>query len=343
MALRVAVNGFGRIGRNFLRAFYETPASERVDLEIVAINDLGSLESLAHLLQFDTTHGKFSQEVKLLDTEKQYGLQLENSFIAVSHEESPQECPWQKHNIDLVIEATGKFRARDDAALHLNAGAKKVLIAAVAFDEVDATVVVDVNDDELNGSEKIVSAASCTTHCIAPVLAKLEEQFGIDSVFMTEMHAYTSDQCILDHVHRDLRRARAGAQNMIPTSSSSIAAVQEVLPALKNRIKGYSMRVPINNVAAVDLCVTLKQNPGPEKINDFFNSLQNNNSIGFTDLPLVSSDFVHRKESAIIDASQTQSIGQSIKLLAWYDNEWGYVNRLLDLIERISSKVVVSR
>ncbi len=338
MTLRVAINGFGRIGRNFLRAYLENERAYKNAIEIVAINDLGSLESLAHLLEFDTTHGRFAHSVRAVNASKQYGIQVKKRFIAVSHEESPESCPWKKLKIDLVIESTGVFRARADAALHLKAGAKKVVIAAVAFDAVDATIVKGVNENILTGKEKIISAASCTTHCIAPLLNVMEEKLGLENVFMTEMHAYTSDQYILDHVHRDLRRARAGAQNLIPTTSSSIAAVQEVLPSLKNKIVGYSMRVPINNVAAVDLCMTVKKSTDAESINKIFIKAAKMGYIGVSELPLVSSDFNHRSESAIVDLTQTQVLGSTIKLLVWYDNEWGYANRLLDLLVYLQKK-----
>lgn len=332
MSLRVAINGFGRIGRNFLRAFLENERSFKNAIDIVAINDLGSLESLAHLLEFDTTHGRFKHSVRAINDSKEYGIKVKNRFIAVSHDENPASCPWKKLKVDLVIESTGMFRAKADAALHLKAGAKKVVIAAVSFDAVDATVVVGVNENILSGKEKIISAASCTTHCIAPLLKVMDEKLGLENVFMTEMHAYTSDQYILDHVHRDLRRARAGAQNLIPTTSSSIAAVQEVLPVLKNKIVGYSMRVPINNVAAVDLCMNVKKSTDAASINKILIKDAKTGYIGVSNLPLVSSDFNHRSESAIVDLTETKILGSTIKLLVWYDNEWGYANRLLDLL-----------
>lgn len=340
--MRVAINGFGRIGRNVLRACFENTRFEKTGvesksiyqeaIEIVAINDLGSLESLAHLLSFDTTHGRFTHSVRMVDDGKRYGIFVDEKFIQVFHEEKAEDCPWSLLNIDVVIESTGLYRAKEDAEKHLMAGAKKVVIAAVSFNEVDATVVMGVNENILNGSEKVISAASCTTHCIAHLLKILDEKFGIDSVFMTEMHAYTSDQHILDHVHRDLRRARAGAQNMIPTTSSSISAVQEVLPALEKKIVGYSMRVPINNVAAVDLCVNLTTKTSLESVNELFSKEACSKYLTISALPLVSSDFNHRTESAIIDLTQTQVLASTVKLLAWYDNEWGYANRLLDLL-----------
>lgn len=330
MTIRVAVNGFGRIGRNVLRAWCEQDAALREKIQIVAVNDLGSIEALAHLLKFDSTHGVLSEHVSC-DSETS-NLTIGDYSIAVSHHASPEQCPWKTLDIDVVIESTGQFRARADAALHLKAGARMVVIAAVAFDDVDATVVMGVNEQKMTGSEQVISAASCTTQCIAPVLALLDAQFQVRSAFMTEMHAYTSDQSVLDHVHRDLRRGRSAAQNMIPTSSSSIGAVQKVLPQLKDKITGYSMRVPIDNVAAVDLCVCLENMPDVDGLNQCFKRFENKTLINYSELPLVSSDFNHRIESSIVDISQTHILGDGAKLLIWYDNEWAYVNRLLDLM-----------
>lgn len=336
MTIRVAINGFGRIGRNVLRAWFEQDAALREKIQIVALNDLGSIEALAHLLKFDSTHGVFSENVSC-DPEKNT-LTVAGHSIAVSHHASPENCSWKTLGIDLVIESTGQFRARADAALHLKAGARRVVIAAVAFDEVDATIVMGVNEQQLTGNEQVISAASCTTQCIAPVLSLLDKKFQVRSAFMTEMHAYTSDQSVLDHVHRDLRRGRSAAQNMIPTSSSSIAAVQQVLPQLRDKITGYSMRVPIDNVAAVDLCVCLENMPDADALNRCFKSFDNKTLIAYSDLPLVSSDFKHRIESAIVDTSQTHVLGDGAKMLIWYDNEWAYVNRLLDLMAYLEAK-----
>lgn len=327
---RIAINGFGRIGRNFLRAWFEQ--KDNLPFEVVAINDLGSIESLAHLLKYDSTHGIFSHAVEVSNKGESEGLRIDDFFVPCFSEASPSQCPWESLNINWVLESTGLFRARDDAALHLQAGAERVIIGAVSFDEVDATIVMGINEADLSASDKIISAASCTTHCISPVLQVLDESFGIVQAFVTEMHAYTSDQKILDHVHRDLRRARSGAQNMIPTTSSSIAAVQKVLPQLNGRVLGYSMRVPINNVAAVDLTLNLEQGTDVQTVNALFENFADKSLIGFSNLPLVSSDFNHRSESAIFDATQTQVLGNTIKILIWYDNEWGYVNRLIDLM-----------
>jgi len=240
--IRVAINGYGRIGRNMLRALYQgrEHGSNR-DVQLVAINDLGSAESLLHLTRYDTTHGRFNTAVTLLDDNT---LQVNGDRVRLLRIEDPAQCPWAELNVDLVLECTGIFRAYADAGLHLQAGAKRVIIGAVAFDDVDCTFVYGVNHQQLNAEHKVVSSASCTTHCIAPLLQIMDASFGVKQVFMTEIHSYTSDQVLLDHVHRDLRRGRAGAQNLIPTTSSSIGAVQKVLPQLAGKIDGYSMRVP---------------------------------------------------------------------------------------------------
>jgi len=333
---RIAINGFGRIGRNFLRVWIEN--KQRCNFEVVAINDIGSIESLAHLVKYDTTHGTFSRDVVITSQKGQQGIQIEKVFIPFFQFPQPQLCPWKENNIHLVLESSGKYRARADAQQHIDAGAKQVVIAAVAFDEVDATIIVGVNDKQLTKTQRIISAASCTSHCLAPVLQLLDKKIGVEQVMMTEMHAYTSDQQLLDHAHRDLRRARAGAQNLIPTTSSSISAVQKVLPQFDGKIAGYSMRVPVNNVAAVDLTVSLKKALSREAINSLFEKYPDKKIIAYSNLPLVSSDFNHRYESAIFDATQTLVLGKTIKILVWYDNEWGYVNRLLDLLCAINKR-----
>ncbi len=332
MSLRIAVNGYGRIGRNFLRALLDREAAGRGEsgVEIVAINDLGSAEAIAHLTRFDSTHGPFPGEVSLAGNM----LVVNDRVIRLISQADPAQCPWRELNVDLVIESTGAFRSRVDAARHLDAGAKRVLIAAVAFDDVDFTAVYGTNHKQVPRDARVLSAASCTTHCLAPVLQLLNDAFVVDRVLMTEIHAYTSDQQLLDHVHRDLRRARAAGSNIIPTTSSSIGAVQKVLPWLQNRITGYSVRVPTQNVALVDLSVELARPPKAGAINELFrgaSEYQWRGIIGYNDAPLVSSDFNHRSESAIFDATETHLLGNFAKLMVWYDNEWGYANRLVDL------------
>lgn len=345
MTLKVAINGVGRIGRNLMRAYFETLARNdgaARQFELVAVNDLGSAESLAHLLRYDTTHGPFRGEVAVRAASGDVGeaLVINGTPVALSHGATPQECPWAAHDIDVVLECTGVFRARADAAKHRAAGAKRVVIGAVSFDAVDNTVVYGVNHESLQPDQLIISNASCTTHCLAPLLSLLDGQWGVRSALMTEIHAYTSDQALLDRTHRDLRRARAGAQNLIPTTSSSIGAVQHVLPQMAGRIDGYSMRVPTINVAALDLTVQLERPCSVDELHDFMRASAERGQglLGYCDEPLVSSDFIQRTESAIFDATQTKRIGDLLKMTAWYDNEWGYIHRLMDLLDYMSTR-----
>jgi len=336
MTLRIAINGYGRIGRNVLRALLE-----RVErgIEVVAINDLGRPDAIAHLTRYDSTHGPFNGEVVLED-----GALLVNGHrVALSAISDPAECPWRELNVDLVLECTGAFRARDDAARHLVAGAKRVIIGAVGFDEPDATIVYGINQSTVTADQRVISAASCTTHCLAPVLSLLNDAFGVERVLITEIHAVTSDQHLLDHVHRDLRRARAAGQSIIPTTTSSIGAVQKVLPWLAGRITGYSVRVPTQNVALVDLSVELREPPSAPAINTLFrlaSAGQWHGIVGYNDQPLVSIDFNHRSESAIFDATETHLLGNFAKLMVWYDNEWGYAHRLVDLCVSLKKQLV---
>lgn len=334
--LRIAINGYGRIGRNVLRALHE-----RVDpgIDIVAINDLGRADAIAHLTRHDSTHGPFNGEVHLEKNAQEKDVLVVNGRrMALSAIADPADCPWHELDIDLVLECTGAFRAREDAARHLKAGAKRVVIGAVGFDEPDITVVYGINHALLTATatadQRIISASSCTTHCLAVVLSILNDAFGVERVLMTEIHACTSDQHLLDHVHRDLRRARAAGQSIIPTTSSSIGAVQKVLPWLAGRITGYSVRVPTQNVALVDLSVELREPPTAQAINTLFRAASAGDwqgIVGWNDQPLVSIDFNHRPESAIFDATETHLLGNLAKLMVWYDNEWGYANRLVDL------------
>ncbi|MCG8536932.1 MAG: type I glyceraldehyde-3-phosphate dehydrogenase [Pseudomonadales bacterium] len=339
MPIRIAINGYGRIGRNLLRALYQNREHGcNRDVQLVAINDLGSPESLLHLTRYDTTHGRFHTPVTLHNNNV---LQVNGDSIVLLQVENPSQCPWAELNVDVVLECTGQFRAKADAALHIQAGAKRVLIGAVAFDEVDNTVVYGINHNTLKAQDKIISNASCTTHCVAPLLKVLNSAFGVKQAFMTEIHSYTSDQVLLDHVHRDLRRARAGAQNLIPTTSSSIAAVQQVLPSMVGKIAGYSMRVPTLNVAAVDLTLTLEKSVHSEQhvheVMEKASEGEFRSILGYCNEPLVSVDFVNRTESAIYDETQTIVTDEMIKVVAWYDNETGYAHRLLDLVEQLAS------
>jgi len=332
--LKIAINGYGRIGRNVLRAWVERGCPQ--DLQFVAINDLGDAHTLMHLTRYDSTHGRFTghadlEAQALVITEP---IHQQKYVIPLLQESMPEQLPWQTLEVDVVLECTGQFRAKAQAARHLQAGAKKVIIGAAPFDEVDATIVYGVNHQQLTHEQKIISSVSCTTHALVPLMKILDEAFGIESALMTEIHAVTSDQVLLDHTHRDLRRGRAAAHNIIPTTSSSIGALKRVLPHLADKIDGYSIRVPTLNVAAIDLSFVAQQAMTIEAINRLFKAKSVNeyqSILAYCDEWLVSSDFNHSPYSLIFDATETKVVGRQAKVLAWYDNEWGYANRLLDL------------
>jgi glyceraldehyde 3-phosphate dehydrogenase len=326
MAVRIAISGFGRIGRNILRAIVE---AKRKDLEIVAINDLFSAKDNAHLLRHDSVHGRFPGEVRVAGDSIDVGA----GPIKVLAERDPAKLPWAALKIDLVMECTGIFTDRDKAAAHLEAGAKRVLVSAPATGA-DLTVVYGVNHAKLTRDHKIVSNASCTTNCLAPVAKVLHDLVGIKSGFMTTIHAYTNDQNVLDQAHKDMRRARAAALNMIPTSTGAAAAVGLVLPELKGKLDGTAIRVPTPNVSVVDL----KFIPGRETAVAEINTAMEHASrqelkdiLAVTSEPLVSSDFNHDPHSSTFDLTQTQIVdGRLVRVLAWYDNEWGFSNRMAD-------------
>lgn len=336
MTLRIAINGYGRIGRNVLRAYFESGANPA--LEFVAINDLGSAEALAHLTRHDSTHGRFTGEVILLSDHE---LNINGHTIRLLNEPAPEKLPWAELDIDVVLECTGEFRARDEAARHLKAGAKKVIIGAAPFDEVDATLVYGVNHESVRPQHRIISSVSCTTHALVPLVKILDEAFGVESGLMTELHAMTSDQAVLDRTHRDLRRGRAAAVNIIPTTSSSIGALRRVLPDIGQRIEGYSLRVPTQNVAAIDFSFVSKKEVTAAAINAVFSASAKNtyaDILDYCDELLVSSDFTHSPYSLVFDATGTLVAGRQAKVLVWYDNEWGYANRLLDLCLYLSKR-----
>ena len=327
MAVRVAINGFGRIGRLVLRAAFE---SGRKDIQFVAINDLGSIEANALLLQRDTIHGPFPGKVKATKT----GINLGKGNIRVLAERDPRNLPWDKLGIDVVLECTGIFTKREHAEAHIDAGAKKVLISAPATGE-DLTVVCGVNDKKLRKSHTVVSNASCTTNCLAPVAAVLHKAIGIQQGYMTTIHAYTGDQRLQDTLHPDPRRARAAAYSMIPTSTGAAKAVGLVLPELNGKLDGTSIRVPTANVSIVDLNFTAKRKTSVEEINRSI--IKAAGGATFKDIlitndePLVSSDFNHNAASSIFDLTQTQVIeGKLCRVASWYDNEWGFSNRMSD-------------
>ena len=327
MAVKVAINGFGRIGRLVLRAAFE---AKRKDIQFVAINDLGSVEINAHLLRHDTMHGKFPGEVKVTKT----GINIGNGNIRVFAERDPANLPWGKLGIDVVLECTGIFTKREQVQAHIDAGARKVLISAPATGE-DLTVVCGVNDNKLRKSHKIVSNASCTTNCLAPVAAVLHQAIGIRQGYMTTIHAYTGDQRLQDTLHPDMRRARAAAYSMIPTSTGAAKAVGLVLPDLNGKLDGTSIRVPTANVSIIDLKFTAKRKTTAEEINKAIVKAANGNRLKnilvTNDQPLVSSDFNHNPASSIFDLTQTQVVdGRLCRVAAWYDNEWGFSNRMSD-------------
>lgn len=328
MSIRVAINGFGRIGRNVFRAALDDPK-----IEVVALNDLSDASTLAHLLKYDSVHGKLDVEVSA-DGDS---ITVDGISTRLFAERNPADLPWKELGVDYVVEATGIFRSRDKAALHIEAGARKVIITAPANDE-DITVVMGVNHEQYDpGQHHVVSNASCTTNCVAPLTKVLDDNFGIERGWMTTIHAYTNDQNLLDLIHSDKRRARAAAVNIVPTTTGAAKAVGLVLPHLKGKLDGFSMRVPTPTVSLVDLVAQLKKPATAEEINAAFKEAEAgalNGILGVTDEELVSSDFVSDPRSSIIDAPLTRAMdGDLVKVIAWYDNEWGYSVRVTDLIK----------
>ena len=331
MAVKVAINGFGRIGRLVLRAIHE---SGRKDIQVVGINDLGPVKSSAHLLKHDSVHGLFPGDIKVSDS----SIDIGGGPIRVTAERDPAKLPWKELGVEIVLECTGIFTKREQAAAHLAAGAKRVLISAPA-DGADLTVVYGVNHDKLDKSHTIVSNASCTTNCLAPVAYVMHEAFGIERGFMTTIHAYTGDQPTVDTLHKDLRRARAAALSMIPTSTGAAKAVGLVLPDLKGKLDGTSIRVPTPNVSVIDFKFVPKKPVSVEAVNAaVVKAAESNRLKGIlmtTNEELVSSDFNHNPASSTFDLTQTQVIdGGLVRVLSWYDNEWGFSNRMADKIGR---------
>ncbi|MEQ8707656.1 MAG: type I glyceraldehyde-3-phosphate dehydrogenase [Rhodospirillales bacterium] len=326
MAVRVAINGFGRIGRLALRAAIE---SGRKDIEFVAINDLGSVEMNAHLLKYDSVHGRFPEEISTTDD----GFKIGRHNIKVFAERDPKALPWGELKIDVVMECTGIFTSKEKASMHLEAGAKRVLVSAPASGA-DLTVVYGVNDSKLEKSHTVVSNASCTTNCLAPVAAVLNEALGIENGYMTTIHAYTGDQRLLDALHSDPRRARGISGSMIPTSTGAAKAVGLVLPELDGKLDGTSIRVPTQNVSVVDFKFTSKKKTTVEEVNNAIIAAANGKLKGILDTndePLVSIDFNHCPASSTFDLTQTQVVGGTlVRVLSWYDNEWGFANRMSD-------------
>lgn len=327
MTIRVGINGFGRIGRNYFRALLEQGA----DIEIVAVNDLGDTATTAHLLKYDTILGRLKQEV----THTADTITVDGKTIKVLSERNPADIPWGELGVDIVIESTGIFTKKEDAAKHLAGGAKKVLISAPAKDE-DITIVMGVNHDKYDpANHHVISNASCTTNCVAPMAKVLDENFGIVKGLMTTVHAYTNDQRILDFPHKDLRRARAAAENIIPTTTGAAKATSLVLPQLKGKLDGIAMRVPVPTGSVTDLVVELGREVTKEEVNAAFQKAAEGELKGlldYTEDPIVSSDIVNAPASCTFDSSLTMvQEGKNVKVIGWYDNEWGYSNRLVDL------------
>ncbi|MEK1939396.1 MAG: type I glyceraldehyde-3-phosphate dehydrogenase [Pseudomonas sp.] len=324
MTLRIAINGFGRIGRNILRALYTQ--DYRQQIQVVAINDLGDSAINAHLLKYDSVHGIFDGTVEAQSD----ALLVNGDRITVTAVRNPADLPWHEQQIDIVFECTGLFTDRDKAAAHLSAGAKKVIISAPAKGA-DATIVYGVNHDVLRQSHQVISSASCTTNCLAPIAQVLHRELGIENGLMTTIHAYTNDQNLSDVYHSDPYRARSATQSMIPTKTGAAEAVGLVLPELAGKLTGMAVRVPVINVSLVDLTLELKQAVSAETVNALMLSASSQSPIlGYNALPLVSHDFNHNPLSSIFDANHTKTNGKLLKVLAWYDNEWGFSNRMLD-------------
>ena len=325
MAVKIAINGYGRIGRNILRAIHETGRSDEFD--VVAINDLGDAETNAHLTQYDTAHGRFPGEVTI-DGDH---LVINGDRLRVFAERDPAKLPWAELGIDVVLECTGLFKDRKKAGMHIEAGAKKVIISAPGGGDIDATVVYGVNHGDLKASDQIISNASCTTNCLAPMAKALNDSVGIVSGLMTTIHAYTNDQVLTDVYHKDLRRARSATMSMIPTTTGAAKAVGLVLPELNGKLDGFAMRVPTINVSIVDLTFTAGRETSVDEINQLMRDAADGEILAYNEKPLVSIDFNHTTTSSNFDAGMTRVMGGNlVKACSWYDNEWGFSCRMLD-------------
>lgn len=327
---KLAINGFGRIGRLVFRAIFEEE-----DYEVVAINDLTDAKTLAHLLKYDSVHGIYKYDVEAKDG----AIIVGNKEIKIFAEKDPAGLPWKELDVEIVVEATGVFRTREKAGKHLTAGAKKVILSAPAKDEIDATVVMGVNHKDLKPEDKIISNASCTTNCLAPVMKVLSDKFKIEQAFMTTIHSYTGDQQILDAPHKDLRRARAAAVNIVPTTTGAAIATGKVIPELNGIIDGMAVRVPSPDGSLVDVTIVLEKETSTEEINSLMKTASETNLKGileYSEAPLVSTDIVGNPHSSIFDSLSTMVKGRVVKLISWYDNEWGYSRRIVDLIKYIN-------
>ncbi len=327
MAVKVAINGFGRIGRQVFRIM-----TERGGFDIVAVNDLADAKTLAHLLKYDSVHGKFSGTVEA----KEKSIVVNGKEVEILSMKNPAELPWKTKGVDVVIEATGVFRNRDKVALHIQAGAKKVILTVPPKDEIDNMIVLGVNNDALKPTDEVISNASCTTNCLAPMVKVLNDTFGVVEGLMTTVHGYTNDQKVLDMVHSDLRRSRTAATNIIPTTTGAAKAVGKVIPELKGKLNGMALRVPVPCGSVTDFVATLKKKATADEVNAAFKkaaAAELKGILEYTDDPIVSSDIVHNTHSCIFDSLSTMMMGDTmVKVIGWYDNEWGYSNRVVDLI-----------
>ncbi len=330
MAIRVAINGFGRIGRLVFRVL-----QERGGYDVIAINDLAPASSLAHLLKYDTVHGRYPGTVEAGDGT----ITVDGEAVQVCSERDPGDLPWEQLGIDFVVESTGFFATQELCMKHVTAGAKKVLLTVPPKGDIDAMIVMGVNEDQLSAEHKVISNASCTTNCLAPIAKVLHEAFGIESGLMTTVHAFTNDQRIADMIHSDMRRARAGASNIIPTTTGAARAVGKVIPSLNGKLDGFALRVPVPDGSVVDLVANLSKPASKEDINAALKAAAEGPMKGvlcYTEDPIVSSDIVHDPHSSVVDGLSTMSMdgGKQVKIVSWYDNEWGYSNRVVDLLTK---------
>ncbi len=331
MTIKVGINGFGRIGRNVFRVI-----AEREDIDVVAINDLADARTLSLLLKYDSVHGKFDGDIEAMEG----AMVVKGKEVKLTKEKDPAGLPWKELGVDIAIESTGIFTKKADCAKHLEAGAKKVILSAPSKDQLDATIVMGINENDLSTEHKIVSNASCTTNCLGPLAKVINDNFQIEKGLMTTIHAYTNDQNVADMMHKDLRRARAAAINIIPTTTGAAKAIGEVIPELKGKLDGMAMRVPVANGSVTDLVVSVKKKVRIEEVNSVFKAAADNELKGILEYcedPIVSSDIIGNEHSCILDAMSTCVIdGNLIKVIGWYDNEWGYSNRMVDLAELIA-------
>jgi glyceraldehyde 3-phosphate dehydrogenase len=335
VATRIGINGFGRIGRNFYRAL----DAQGADLELVAVNDLGDAKTMAHLLKYDSVLGRLGKEVKVTDD----GFSIEGMDVKLLSEKDPGALPWGDLGVEVVIESTGFFTKAEDASKHIDAGAKKVIISAPAKNE-DITIVMGVNDSEYDSSKHhVISNASCTTNCVVPLVKVLHDNWGIERGFMTTCHAYTNDQRILDFPHSDLRRARAAALNIIPTTTGAAKAASLAMPELKGRLDGIALRVPVPDGSITDIVATLNNEASKDDINNAYREASQSTNmkgiIEYTEDPIVSTDIIGNSHSCVIDGESTMTNANMVKVLGWYDNEWGYSHRLVDVTELVASKL----